>query len=456
MEKTLVKSFAVLLAGGSGTRLWPISRELFPKQLVKFFGNQSLIQHSVKRLLPSFDIQEIKVVCGQKHSSEITRDLSTLDNFNPKAVIQEPCGRNTAPAILLSVLEILKNETDAIIFIFPADHVIKDQDEFQKQIKNAFKSASDGYIVTFGITPDYPETGYGYIEASENKIDKAFLIKRFVEKPDHERAVQYLKAGNFFWNSGMFAFKASVLIKEFEKSCPEILNALNKIMTNDNLNFETYNKIDNISFDYAIMEHTKKGVVLPSSFGWSDIGSWKSLYDFLPKDSEKNAVATGDVILQNTKNSFIMGHDRLVAVNNLNNIVVVETPDSLFVSDLENSREVKSIVTGLKEKGRREYMVHTTIYHPWGKEKILEDSNDITIKKIVLYPKANTQRNTLNGNKKKIVLTNGSLEYCVEQKTQTISKDSTVNIPENKTCYLKNPEKNEVSIIEIEIREIKK
>ena len=229
--------------------------------------------------------------------------------------------------------------------------------------------ASADYIVTFGIRPGYPETGYGYIEGQTLISEGALSINRFVEKPDLQTARHYVEAGNYFWNSGMFAFKASVVAEEFKTFQPDLYHRIKTLAAaSGTLRREDYQLLPNISIDVAIMEKTQKGAVLPSDFGWSDIGSWKSLYDFLPKDENQN-VFHGDVICNNTHNCFIMGHERLIAANHLNNVVIVETPDSIFVSDIENSRDVKSIVATLKEKGRWECQQHTTASNPWGRQK---------------------------------------------------------------------------------------
>jgi len=448
MKTEITKAYPVLLAGGSGTRLWPVSRELFPKQLVKFFGNHSLIQHTIKRLFPLFEPENVRIVCGKKHSDNISRDIASIELSGEGNIIDEPCARNTAPAILLAVLEILKYEKDAVIFIFPADHVIRDISRFHEKINTAISLAKKGYIVTFGITPEYPETGYGYIEASETGAGEAFSIRRFVEKPDIETAEKYVRAGNFFWNSGMFAFKASVIIREFEKFKPDMLKQMRDILSEKKgLSVEQYKELESISVDYAIMENTDLGVVLPSDFGWSDIGSWKSLYDFLPKDNDGNVITAGDVILQNTKKSFIMGHERLIAVNNLEDIVIVETPDAIFVSDIENSRDVKSVVSILKEKKRPEADVHTTVYHRWGYEKFLEHTDDFIVKRIMVYPGA--EFSCQQNERKKLTVIKGSANVMTDKETYILKEAESVKIPEGSFYQLKNTGDTELHLIEI-------
>jgi mannose-1-phosphate guanylyltransferase/mannose-6-phosphate isomerase len=378
--------YAVLLAGGTGTRLWPVSRELYPKQLVKFIGDDSLVQSTIKRLSPVLDPQYVRVVCGEQHFHEISRHLDEIGIASEGKVIREPSGRNTAPAILLAAFHIHHTVEDGVLCIFPADHVIGDLESFHERLEAGIRLADQGYLVTFGIKPNYPETGYGYIEGGDNVSSSAVKVKRFVEKPDLQTAEKYIKAGNFFWNSGMFAFKASVILEEFKAYQPQLLALMQNIFSADRtLAKEDYDQLENISIDYAIMEKTDKCVVLPSDFGWSDIGSWKSLYDFLEKDENQNVI-DGDVIAQDTQNCFIFGHDRLIATNRLQDMVVVETPDSIFVSDLDHSRDVKSIVSELKEKGRQEFHQHRSLYLPWGISKLLEQRDNYSAVELTVYP----------------------------------------------------------------------
>ena len=448
MSENILKAYAVLLAGGSGTRLWPVSREFFPKQLVRFFGNASLIQNTVQRLFPVFAPENLRIVCGEKHAHEITRDMEALNIPADGKLINEPCGRNTAPAILLAILDIVKKEKDAVIFVFAADHVISNISEFHGKIQSAMTLAEQDHIVTFGITPGYPETGYGYIEASRNPAGQGFAIRRFVEKPDFETAEKYLTAGNFFWNSGMFAFKASVILDEFENFHPEMLKQVRDMISAGNLSFDNYSQVESISIDYAIMEVTQKGVVLPSDFGWSDIGSWKSLYDFLPKNKEGNVITAGDVILQNTRNTFVMGHERLITVNHLENLVVVETPDSVFVSDMENSRDVKEIVGTLRQEGRKEYKVHTTVYEPWGYHKILEDTRDVAVKRIVLYPGAEISALSADEGERQWLVTQGTANLTLNDESLPLKENQSLRIAAKCFRKLENTGKGELEIIE--------
>ncbi len=387
--------YPVLLAGGTGTRLWPVSRALYPKQLVKFIGNDSLVQSTIKRLAPVLELENVRVVCGEQHNHEIARHVDDIGLTSRGKIIPEPSGRNTAPAILLAAFHIRQIDPDGLLCIFPADHVIADLKSFHERLQAAIGLADDGHLVTFGIRPNYPETGYGYIEGGTDVSGGALEVLRFVEKPDHQTAEKYIRAGNFFWNSGMFAFKTSVILEEFNAHQPKLLKLMEKIFSAEKpIAKNDYERLENISIDYAIMEKTSKCVVLPSDFGWSDIGSWKSLYDFLEKDDDQNVV-DGDVISRDTSNCFILGHDRLIATNRIHDLVVVDTPDSVFVSDLEHSRDVKTIVSELKAKGRKEFQQHRSQYHPWGVSKLLEQRENYSAKELRVYQQASFE---LSGN----------------------------------------------------------
>jgi mannose-1-phosphate guanylyltransferase/mannose-6-phosphate isomerase len=388
MQNLGANVFAVLLAGGSGTRLWPVSRKSFPKQLAKLVDENSLIQNTIKRLQPVVADKRFVVVCGSRHMDGIARQMQALDIDPADKIIGEPCGRNTAPAILMAALRVLTIHPEAVCCVFPADHVIGDEDLFRKKLAQAVDLAQKGHIVTFGIMPHYPETGYGYIEGSQKVEDFARKVARFVEKPDLKTAKGYVKKGNFFWNSGMFVFKAAVMAQEFKSFEPEMLAQI-KAMVSDHgaIAYNDYAAVENISIDYAIMENTTKGVVLPVDFKWSDIGSWKSLYDFFEKDADNNVIQ-GNVVSQNVKNSLIMADERLVAANRLDGVVIVETADAVFVSDLITSREVKGIVEELKQKQSKEVERHNTTQHTWGRLTDLESTASHMVHRLVVDPQA--------------------------------------------------------------------
>jgi mannose-1-phosphate guanylyltransferase/mannose-6-phosphate isomerase len=451
MPKQGLKVYSVLLAGGTGSRLWPISRELYPKQLVNLVGADSLVQSTIKRLLPELDAANVRIVCGEEHFYEIARHLEEINVPAAGKIISEPCGRNTAPAILLATLNILKKDKDAVLLVFPSDHVIRDAERFREHLKKAVSLAQKNYIVTFGIKPDAPETGYGYIEGARPVDKDALSVKRFVEKPDEKTAEKYLKAGNFFWNSGMFAFKASVMLREFRTYEPALLKKMQKIVSSGpKITAAQYGELPDISIDYAIMEKTKKGVVLPSDFGWSDIGSWKSLYDFLPK-GDFNNVIEGDVILQETRNCFIRADNRLIVANDLEDIVIVETPDTVFVSDLHKSKNVKSIVNDLKKQGRKECKTHMKVYRPWGTYTILEENRNTKIKRIVVYPGAKLSMQMHHHRSEHWIVVHGTAKIVNGDQVIFLEENQSTYVPKTTRHRLENPGKVPLHLIEVQI-----
>jgi len=447
--KNKLNVYSILLAGGAGTRLWPVSRELYPKQLVKFIGDDSLIQSTIKRMAPVLNLENVRIVCGKDHVYEIARHMEEIGVSAEEKILAEPCGRNTAPAIVLGMLHILKKERDAVLCVFPADHVIRDESLFHERLASAIKLAEMGYIVTFGIKPHYPETGYGYIEGAEEITDGALCVKRFVEKPDLETARRYIESGNFFWNSGMFTFKASVMAGELSVHHPELLEKMKQIpMEGTSIPAKDYQQLPGISIDYAVMEKTDKAAVMPSDFGWSDIGSWKSLYDFIPKDENGNVI-DGDVISEKTENCFIMGYERLIATNSIKNMVVVETPDSVFVSDMETSRDVKSIVEKLKEKGRREYQKHKTSYHSWGTLTVLETNHDFSVIKLDIYPGAMCRVKTDEATIKHLVVVDGVAKLTMNTRRIALKKGQSVMISGNQEMTLENATDEALVVINV-------
>ncbi len=451
MTRPHLPVYPVLLAGGSGTRLWPVSRELYPKQLVRFIGNDSLIQSTIKRLSPVLDSSRVKIVCGREHSLEISRHMESIGIRADENVIGEPCGRNTAPAVLLALFDILRNESDAIVCVFPADHVIQDEKSFHGKLASAIRLAAADYIVTFGIRPGYPETGYGYIEGRNKIGEGALSIHRFVEKPDLQTARHYVEAGNYFWNSGMFAFKASVVAEEFKAFQPDLYHRVKTLAAASGaLQLEDYEVLPNISIDVAIMEKTQKGAVLPSDFGWSDIGSWKSLYDFLPKDENQN-VLHGDVISNDSNHCFVMAHERLIAANHLDNVVIVETQDSIFVSDIENSRDVKSIVATLKAKGRWECQQHTTASKPWGSLTSLEAKEHYRVGRMIVYPGSSVTVKAEPSESKTIVIVNGAAEALVGPESMRLLAGQSLRLGPENQATIENGNSDMLIMIQVTI-----
>ena len=452
MPDEMQNVYPVLLAGGMGTRLWPVSRALYPKQLVKFIGHDSLLQSTIKRLTPLLDLKNLRIVCGEQHFHETARHMQDIGLIPEGKVIAEPSGRNTAPAILLAAFHIRRIVKDGVLCIFPADHVISNIDSFHERLHAAIRLAEKGSVVTFGIKPNYPETGYGYIEGGADVSDSALEVKRFVEKPDRPTAQQYVRAGNFFWNSGMFAFKVSVIVEEFKTHRPELLATMEEIFSAEqSIAKEDYDRLENISIDYAIMEKTDKCVVLPSDFGWSDIGSWKSLYDFLEKDANNNII-DGDVIAQDTRSCFILGHGRLIATNRLQDMVVVETPDSIFVSDLDHSRDVKSIVSELKDQGRKEYHQHRSVYQPWGISKLLEQRDNYLASELTVYPDSFLQLPVDTHTAQHLFVIKGQAKVSAGSQHKTLSSGDSITFAAKGQVSIENTGKKDLYLIQVELK----
>ena len=441
--------FPVLLAGGSGTRLWPISRDQAPKQLAEIGGEKSFLQETIQRLHPVLCLDNVRVVCGETHCEESSEHLSAIGLTKENIIIGEPVGRNTGPAILLAVLNILDQASiqDALFFILPADHVIGDVSRFHERIHKAIHLAKKGYLVTFGIQPDYPETGYGYIEARKPVPGGGLAIDRFVEKPDMKTARSYIEAGGFFWNSGMFAFMASAILNEFKRFEPELVEKMTAIVAQgEPIAKEAYQDLPSISFDIAIMEKTSKGVVLPSDFGWSDIGTWSSLYDYLPKDSDANVI-TGDVISYNTKNSLIIAKNRLVAANDIADTAIVETSDAVFVSRMETSRNVKDIVSLLKQKKRKEYQAHLLETHAWGSIQYLEKSDQILVAKLLIKPNAVYEKAPRRPERWHICLLSGDAQIAHAGKQHALLSGNSLSLNVQSDITIHNPGKNDLLVI---------
>jgi len=374
--------FGVILAGGSGSRLWPLSREMYPKQLLKLTGENSLFQSTFLRLTDVIPAKNIITVTNDKHLSEIKIQLAEIDTNEEYTAIGEPVGRNTAPAIGLAALFIQNNlaekNSDPVIFVTPSDHLIQNNEAFLDAVREGIKLAEDGYIVTFGIKPSKPETGYGYIKTNKdlrlpssrqplassgqatpivphrNDVLAGYKVDEFKEKPDFETAKKYLEAGNYFWNSGIFMFKASTILKEMQIHSLDVLAGLNKLdLTKDFIEKETYQAIPSISIDYAVMEKSDRIALIPVDCGWNDLGSWESIYDVMDKDANQN-YTKGNVISIDTQDSYIYSSSRLVSTIGVQNLVIIETDDAILVCDKSRTQDVKIIFDKLKKENKKE------------------------------------------------------------------------------------------------------
>ncbi len=448
--------YGVILAGGSGTRLWPLSRNLLPKQFLKVGKKGSFFEQTVKRISP---------IVGNKNILAVTNKLHAFgagyNQFKDLRILIEPEAKNTAPAIGLSAIYLKKlSKTDPIIIVLPSDHMIERSADFQKVIKKAINEAKKGKIVTLGIVPDSPETGYGYIEVS--KKPKAFNasalpVKKFIEKPDLKTADKFLKTGRYFWNSGMFVFKASVIIEEFKKYVPSIHDKLweiyNEAFTTNKIDYDKLNRyfslMPSISIDYAIMEKSKLVYTIPSRIGWSDVGSWHYFHKVLSKDKNKN-VKFGDVIDIDSKNNLIYSDKRLVATIGVNNLSIIETADAVLVSDINRSQEVKKIVQKLKKRKRNECHEHLTVERPWGYYTVLVDLPGYRVKKIKVLPYQKINFRYHKSSLRHWFVVKGVAEIILGKKKNIIKENSHIDIPKNVEYMVSNRGGKDLEMIEIQ------
>ncbi|MDA8920602.1 mannose-1-phosphate guanylyltransferase/mannose-6-phosphate isomerase [Porticoccaceae bacterium] len=379
----------VIMAGGSGTRLWPLSRAAHPKQFLALHGEDTMLQATFKRL-DGLDIQSSVTICNEEHRFFVAEQLREIDKLG--SIILEPVGRNTAPAIALAALSSPEGE-DPLLLVLAADHVIQDVAVFTKTVMNAIPLAEAGKLVTFGIVAHEPNTGYGYIKKGESQ-GPGFTVDAFVEKPSSEVAKAYLDSGNYFWNSGMFLFKASRYLEELKQHRPDIYDACQLSMegtSKDNdflrINQSAFSTCPSESIDYAVMEKTDDAVVVPMDAGWSDIGSWSSLWDISEKDGNGNATH-GDVMLHESNNSYIRTDGKLVAVIGVDDLVIVSTKDVLVVAHKDSVQDVKAVAQQLKAESRTEWEHHREVYRPWGKYDSIDNGNNYQVKRLTVNPGA--------------------------------------------------------------------
>ncbi len=441
--------YGIILAGGSGSRLWPLSRELYPKQLLNLNSDKSLLQSTFDRLKSCMTEDKILSITNIKHSSNVRMQLSELTR-NP-VVLSEPVAKNTAPAIVLAAKYIIqKSNSDPVIIVVPSDHLIQDKDKFLSTVKKGEKLAQEGYIVTFGIEPNYPETGYGYINTSD-KLDCGFKVREFVEKPDFETAKKYLQAGTYFWNSGIFMFKASTLFEETSKHAPEIAKLCEKFdFTKSNeIPFVEFDKMPSISIDYAIMEKSDKIALVKLESDWNDLGSWQSIYDISKKDANGN-VFVGHVLDRDSKNSFVYASSKLVATIALEDTVIVETEDAILACKKDRTQDVKQIFDILKKQNDNTHLVHKTVYRPWGFYTVIAQGNGFLTKLIHVNPGQKLSVQSHNFRSEHWVVLSGTAKVVLEGKELILSPGHSVDIPLKAIHSLQNPYSEDVEVIEVQ------
>lgn len=441
--------YGIILAGGSGSRLWPLSRELYPKQLLKLDGENSLLQSTFNRLNSFIDAENIVSITNIKHAPDVKFQLSKICK-NPM-VLAEPIAKNTAPAIAVSVeyLKQIKDENEVVIIV-PSDHLIKDFKGFEKSVETGMNAAKDGKIVTFGIQPTYPETGYGYIKTkSEN--GGVFDVDCFVEKPDLKTAQKYLLEGNYFWNSGIFMAKVSTLLEELSVHSKEIYENLSKLDFNESktIKYGVFEDMPSISFDYAVMEKSNKIVLCKLQSDWSDLGSWQSLYDVTPKDADGN-VLEGNAIVENVKNSFIYTDKKIVAAIGLEDVILVNTEDAVLACKAEYSQNVKNVFEKLKKDDNKAHLVHKTVFRPWGWYTCLADGEGYLTKVICVSPEQKLSIQSHNHRSEHWVVLEGRAKVVLNGKDHYLEAGQSIDIPVQAKHSLQNPYNSDLKIIEVQ------
>ena len=443
----------IILAGGSGTRLWPLSRKIHPKQFISLVNETSLFQDTLTRL-PKEALDPI-VICNEDHRFLVAEQAREI-NVTLNSIILEPIGRNTAPAIALAAIKVLNDFENPILIVLAADHKIENKSAFHDAIKIAHKLAENNKLVTFGIIPKSAETGYGYIEIEKKDKAEYFDIKSFVEKPNQKNAINFLNSGNYLWNSGMFMFNASIYLSELNKFEPEILTSCKKSLSNEFKDLEfiridkkEFCKSPNQSIDYAVMEKTNKAKVVPLDAGWSDVGSWDALMDSKIKDSLGNVVE-GDVTLDQVKNSYLYSTNRLVAASNIADLIVIDTQDALLVTTRDNSLSIKNIVKKLKKNKRTEIENHRKVYKPWGYYDSIDTGYNFQVKRILVNPGAKLSLQKHLHRAEHWVVVSGVAKITCGKKIYNLEKNQSTYIPKGEIHRLENIESYPLEIIEVQ------
>lgn len=450
------KIHPVIMAGGTGSRLWPLSRELYPKQFLSIDDNSSMLQKTFQRLSGVEHTSPI-VICNEEHRF-IAAEQIRQGGFDHSGIILEPVGRNTAPAIALAAFHAVKDGNDPILLVLAADHLIQNESAFITVVNSAQIFAEDGQLVTFGIVPDSPETGYGYIKRGAKKelSKEGFNVDRFVEKPDLATAQTYLDSGEYYWNSGMFMFKASKYLEELKQHKPEIYKACERALSNTQTDLD-FIRVDKQAFeacpedsiDYAVMEKTANATVIPLNAGWSDVGSWSALWDVCGKDANGNVVK-GDVIVVNSTNSYLHSENKLIATVGIDDLIVVETKDAILVADKSQVQNVKSVVRQLSNQNRTEHILHREVYRPWGKYDSIDNGVRDHVKRITVNPGEKLSIQMHHHRAEHWIVVSGTAKVTNGEKTFLVTEDQSTYIPLGTIHALENPGKIPLEMIEVQ------
>lgn len=443
----------VIMAGGSGSRLWPLSRSLYPKQFISLASDKSMLQETITRL-SGLEHQAPLLICNQEHRFIVAEQLRQ-QRIEHGGIVLEPVGRNTAPAIALAALHATKHGDDPLLLVLAADHVIQNQAAFTQAVKNAVKPAEQGMLVTFGIVPTAPETGYGYIKQGEVVGETAYRVAQFVEKPNLATAEQYLASGEYYWNSGMFLFKASRYLKELKAHRPDILHACELAMqgARGDLDFirieeASFTECPEDSIDYAVMEKTQDALVVPMDAGWSDVGSFSALWEVSSKDSHGN-VMVGDVIAEQTHNSYIYAQNKLVSTVGVDNLVIIETKDAVLVANKDKVQDVKNVVNQLKAQQRRECEQHREVYRPWGSHDEIAEGERYHVKHLRVKPGERTALQMHHHRAEHWVVVQGTAKVTNGDESYLVSENQSTYIPLGSAHRIENPGKVDLHLIEV-------
>jgi len=449
--------YGVILSGGAGTRLWPLSRELSPKQILHLFGTDSLIRQTITRLTKRIQEDHIFIVTGERLFEEIRNHL--LTEFPPCKNVQyilEPAARNTAPAIALAAWNIMQKDPEAVLGVFPSDHYITDDQPLLDALEKATEAAQDGYLVTFGLQPDRPETGFGYLQQGEplSQHPGVFRAARFIEKPDLEKAKELIQDPHHLWNSGMFVFSARVLLEEVERYLPELHQALLKLATYSSQDYERFARqefcrVPAISLDYGIMEKSDRVALIPLTLPWKDVGSLPALAEFHPKDAQGN-VAVGHILQEGCQNSLFYSDSRLIAAIGLEDLMVIDTPDATLVCSKERAQDVSKVVARLKETGAQESVSHRYSHRPWGSFLELEKGSTYQVKQIEVTPGKRLSEQLHRHRSEHWILLQGTAKVTIDGTEQIVRTNESVFIPTNTRHRLENVGKIPVRLIEVQ------
>jgi len=444
----------VILSGGSGTRLWPLSRKHHPKQYLNLINDDStLFQETVLRLPKG--IEKPLIISNEEHRFLVAEQLREI-GMNNCSIILEPNGKNTAPAVTLAALNFLSIKVDPTLLVLSSDHLIQNNSAFHRAVATGKTLAEQEKLVTFGVAPTAPETGYGYIEVKKSNSKKYHDIKSFIEKPSLDKAISFVESGNYFWNSGIFMFKASVYLKELEKFEPEILKACKKSFNNNlidlnfhRLNKEEFNKCPDKSIDYAVMENTLNGAVIQLDSLWKDLGSWSTLWDFKTKDNKRN-VTKGDVILEAVYDTYAVSSNRLIAALGVSGLVIIDTPDALLISDKKNVQNIKNIVKTLRKNNRSELDNHRQVYRPWGYYDSIDSGDGFKVKRILVNPGAQLSLQKHKYRSEHWVVVKGVAQVTCAEKIFELKENESTYIPQGTVHRLRNNGDKPLEIIEIQ------